>query len=49
MTLNTNKIKEKKAIGYVRVSTKKQKKNGISLAAQSESIKKYLNQYNKPL
>lgn len=46
MTLNTNKIKEKKAIGYVRVSTKKQKKNGISLAAQSESIKKYLNQYN---
>ena len=44
--LNTNKIKEKKALGYVRVSTKKQEKNGISLTAQSESIKKYLNDYN---
>lgn len=30
-----------KAIGYIRVSTEEQKRNGDSLAAQAEAIKKY--------
>lgn len=45
--MNTNKIKTRKALGYVRVSTKKQKQNGVSLAVQAATIKKYVNEYNE--
>ena len=38
-----------KAIGYIRVSTEEQAREGISLEAQEEKIKKYVDLHNLKL
>lgn len=45
--MNTTKCKKRKALGYIRVSTKRQKKNGVSLDVQAATIEKYVSEFNE--